>query len=242
MWDGNSSLPPNPPPVGVQEVEGERLVLDHRVYRAHGATNRVTRRLSEQQHRLVHVPHVAGREHRLILLDQGHDVRSRDVAVVHHDELRPVDLLAEPDGGDAPARRGAPYRHAPEEVLEWEIVHVPLAAGELAECFATQHGGILSPCCTPGQGVTLRTLSMTLVVTVNGVRHERAVEPRLLLSDFLRHELGLTGTHGGLAHWVCGACTVLLNGEAVRSCLMFAVQPNSHEVETVDGLGDGSEG
>ena len=81
---------------------------------------------------------------------------------------------------------------------------------------------------------------MTLVVTVNGVRHERSVEPRLLLSDFLRHDLGLTGTHVGCEHGVCGACTVLLNGEAVRSCLMFAVQANGHEVETVEGLGDGS--
>ena len=63
----------------------------------------------------------------------------------------------------------------------------------------------------------------TVDVTVNGVRHQRAVEPRLLLSDFLRHELGLTGTHVGCEHGVCGACTVLLDGEAVRACLMFAV-------------------
>jgi carbon-monoxide dehydrogenase small subunit len=77
---------------------------------------------------------------------------------------------------------------------------------------------------------------MTLVVTVNGARQERAVEPRLLLSDFLRHELGLTGTHVGCEHGVCGACTVLLDGEAVRSCLMFAVQADGHEVTTVEGL------
>ena len=83
---------------------------------------------------------------------------------------------------------------------------------------------------------------MTLVVTVNGVRHERAVEPRLLLSDFLRHELGLTGTHVGCEHGVCGACTVLLDGEAVRSCLMFAVQADGHDVATVEGLSDGSGG
>jgi len=83
---------------------------------------------------------------------------------------------------------------------------------------------------------------MTLVVTVNGVRHERAVEPRLLLSDFLRHELGLTGTHVGCEHGVCGACTVLLDGEAERSCLMFAVQADGHDVATVEGLSDGSEG
>ena len=78
------------------------------------------------------------------------------------------------------------------------------------------------------------------MVTVNGVRYERAVEPRLLLSDFLRHELGLTGTHVGCEHGVCGACTVLLDGEAVRSCLMFAVQAEGHEVTTVEGLTDAS--
>src|SRR3989454_12817986 len=83
---------------------------------------------------------------------------------------------------------------------------------------------------------------MTLVVTVNGARHERAVESRLLLSDFLRHELGLTGTHVGCEHGVCGACTVLLDGEAVRSCLMFAVQGGGHDVTTVEGLSDGSGG
>ena len=77
-------------------------------------------------------------------------------------------------------------------------------------------------------------------VTVNGVRHRRAVEARLLLSDFLRHELGLTGTHVGCEHGVCGACTVLLDGEAVRSCLMFAVQADGHTVETVESLADGS--
>ena len=73
-------------------------------------------------------------------------------------------------------------------------------------------------------------------VTVNGVRHERAVEPRLLLSDFLRHELGLTGTHVGCEHGVCGACTVLLDGDDVRSCLILAVQADGHELVTVEGL------
>ena len=63
------------------------------------------------------------------------------------------------------------------------------------------------------------------------------MEPRLLLSDFLRHELGLTGTHVGCEHGVCGACTVLFDGEPVRSCLMFAVQANGHEITTVEGLG-----
>ena len=76
----------------------------------------------------------------------------------------------------------------------------------------------------------------TIGVTVNGTRHERAVEPRLLLSDFLRHDLGLTGTHVGCEHGVCGACTVLLDGEAVRSCLVFAVQADARAVETVEGL------
>ena len=76
----------------------------------------------------------------------------------------------------------------------------------------------------------------TIGVTVNGIRHERSVEPRLLLSDFLRHELGLTGTHVGCEHGVCGACTVLLDGEAVRSCLVFAVQAEEHVIETVESL------
>jgi carbon-monoxide dehydrogenase small subunit len=77
----------------------------------------------------------------------------------------------------------------------------------------------------------------TITVTVNGTRYERAVESRLLLSDFLRHELGLTGTHVGCEHGVCGACTVLFDGQSVRSCLMFAVQANGHEILTVEGLG-----
>jgi len=74
-------------------------------------------------------------------------------------------------------------------------------------------------------------------VTVNGTRYERTVEPRLLLSDFLRHDLGLTGTHVGCEHGVCGSCTILFNGQPVRSCLMFAVQANGHEILTVEGLG-----
>jgi aerobic carbon-monoxide dehydrogenase small subunit len=74
-------------------------------------------------------------------------------------------------------------------------------------------------------------------VTVNGVAYERAVEPRLLLSDFLRHTLGLTGTHVGCEHGVCGACTILLDGDSVRACLLFAVQVDGAQVETVEGLG-----
>jgi len=76
-----------------------------------------------------------------------------------------------------------------------------------------------------------------VAVTVNGVPYERAVEPRLLLSDFLRYVLGLTGTHVGCEHGVCGACTILFDGQPVRSCLMFAVQANGHEIQTVEGLG-----
>lgn len=81
---------------------------------------------------------------------------------------------------------------------------------------------------------TRETVSLRL--RVNGVEYERAVEPRLLLSDFLRDTLGLTGTHVGCEHGVCGACTVMLNGDTVRSCLMFAVQANGAEVSTVEGL------
>ncbi len=76
----------------------------------------------------------------------------------------------------------------------------------------------------------------TIEVTVNRARHRRTVEPRLLLSDFLRQDLGLTGTHVGCEHGVCGACTVLLDGEPVRSCLAFAVQADGHDVLTVEGL------
>lgn len=75
-----------------------------------------------------------------------------------------------------------------------------------------------------------------IVLTVNDVEYTRAVEPRMLLSDFLRHELGLTGTHVGCEHGVCGACTILFDGKAVRSCLMFAVQANGHKLMTVEGL------
>ena len=78
---------------------------------------------------------------------------------------------------------------------------------------------------------------MTITVHVNGTQYERTVEPRLLLSDFLRHELDLTGTHVGCEHGVCGACTVLLDDEPVRSCLVFAVQANHRRVTTVEGLG-----
>ena len=76
-----------------------------------------------------------------------------------------------------------------------------------------------------------------ITVTVNGTEYERAVEPRMLLSDFIRHELGLTGTHVGCEHGVCGTCTVIFDGQSVRSCLMFAVQANGHEIRTVEGLG-----
>jgi carbon-monoxide dehydrogenase small subunit/2-furoyl-CoA dehydrogenase 2Fe-2S iron sulfur subunit len=73
-------------------------------------------------------------------------------------------------------------------------------------------------------------------VTVNGKAYREAVEPRLLLSDFLRHTLGLTGTHVGCEHGVCGACTVLLDGVSVRSCLLLAAQVDGTELVTVEGL------
>ena len=77
-----------------------------------------------------------------------------------------------------------------------------------------------------------------LTVIVNGTQYQRILEPRILLSDFLRHDLGLTGTHVGCEHGVCGACTVLFDGQPVRSCLMFAVQANGHDIQTVESLGD----
>ena len=76
-------------------------------------------------------------------------------------------------------------------------------------------------------------------LTVNGRPYEREIEPRLLLSDFLRHELGLSGTHVGCEHGVCGACTVLFDGAPVRSCILLAVQADGHALTTVEGLASG---
>jgi len=86
------------------------------------------------------------------------------------------------------------------------------------------------------------TRKIAIALTVNGGQHEALVEPRQLLADLLREDLGLTGTHLGCEHGVCGACTVLLDGETVRSCLLFAVQANGRTVMTVEGLAqpDGS--
>lgn len=78
-------------------------------------------------------------------------------------------------------------------------------------------------------------------ITINGQHYQRAVEPRRLLSDFLRHDLGLTGTHVGCEHGVCGACTILFDGQPIRSCLTFAVQANGHELTTVESLSQSQE-
>jgi len=80
------------------------------------------------------------------------------------------------------------------------------------------------------------TQLLPVTITVNNEEYRRDVEPRMLLSDFLRHELGLTGTHVGCEHGVCGACTIILDGESARSCLMFAVQADGHDIMTVEGL------
>lgn len=77
----------------------------------------------------------------------------------------------------------------------------------------------------------------TITVTVNGTAYARAVEVRKTLADFIREDIGLTGTHLGCEHGVCGACTILLNGQAVRSCLLFAAQADGAEITTVEGLG-----
>jgi aerobic carbon-monoxide dehydrogenase small subunit len=79
----------------------------------------------------------------------------------------------------------------------------------------------------------------TIRLTVNGGSHEATVEARKTLADFLREDLGLTGTHLGCEHGVCGACTVIVDGAAVRSCLLFAAQMHGHEVHTVESLADG---
>src|SRR5688572_22826842 len=88
------------------------------------------------------------------------------------------------------------------------------------------------------QNDELMTDKRTITVTVNGVAHEREAETRITLADFLRHDLGLTGTHVGCEHGVCGACTVLVGGTSARACLMLAVQCDGAEVSTVEGLAD----
>ena len=79
----------------------------------------------------------------------------------------------------------------------------------------------------------------SISLTVNGTEQNAKAEPRMSLADFLRERLGLTGTHIGCEHGVCGACTVICNGMAVRSCLMFAVQAEKKEIKTIEGLADG---
>jgi carbon-monoxide dehydrogenase small subunit len=81
----------------------------------------------------------------------------------------------------------------------------------------------------------------TINLTVNGKSYRRSVEARMTLADFLRNELDLTGTHLGCEHGVCGACTVLLNGSAVRSCLLLAVQAQGADLLTVEGLAEGEQ-
>ena len=83
---------------------------------------------------------------------------------------------------------------------------------------------------------------MVVAITVNNVSYRRDVEPRMLLSDFIRQELSLTGTHVGCEHGVCGACTILFDDEPARACIMFAVQADGHSIVTIEGLAhaDGS--
>jgi carbon-monoxide dehydrogenase small subunit len=85
--------------------------------------------------------------------------------------------------------------------------------------------------------VDIMTNPLPISITVNGQLYEDRVEPRMLLSDFIRHQLTLTGTHVGCEHGVCGSCTILFDGQPVRSCLMFAIQANGHTITTVEGLG-----
>jgi len=81
----------------------------------------------------------------------------------------------------------------------------------------------------------------TIFLTVNGREHELTVEARRTLADMLRHDLGYTGTHLGCEHGICGACTVLMDGQPVRACLVFGVQADGTDVRTVEGLADGEQ-
>lgn len=80
------------------------------------------------------------------------------------------------------------------------------------------------------------TQTIPVTIMINDKEYKSEIESRMLLSDFLRHELGLTGTHVGCEHGVCGACTIMFDGESARSCLMFAVQADGHSITTVEGL------
>src|SRR5271167_5009093 len=91
-------------------------------------------------------------------------------------------------------------------------------------------------CAPPINGSRMQPDRHEIALSVNGKSYRREVESRMLLSDFLRHQLMLAGTHVGCEHGVCGACTVLLDGEPVRSCLMLAVQANNHQISTIEGL------
>lgn len=82
----------------------------------------------------------------------------------------------------------------------------------------------------------LKTNKRTVRINVNNSEYERDIEPRLTLADFIREELGFTGTHLGCEHGVCGACTILFDGQPVRSCIMFAVQADGHSIQTVESL------
>jgi aerobic carbon-monoxide dehydrogenase small subunit len=86
------------------------------------------------------------------------------------------------------------------------------------------------------RGVAVSSDRVELALVVNGVRLTEYADPRTLLSDFLRHSLGFTGVHVGCEHGVCGACTILLDNEPVRSCLMFAVQAKRHRIATIEGI------
>ena len=81
------------------------------------------------------------------------------------------------------------------------------------------------------------SIKISITATINGVKHAATVEPRRSLVDFLRHDLGLVGTHVGCEHGVCGACTVMLDGRTVRSCLLFAAQADGAEIITIEGIG-----
>ncbi|MCW2997257.1 MAG: xanthine dehydrogenase [Solirubrobacterales bacterium] len=95
---------------------------------------------------------------------------------------------------------------------------------------------------TMEQGPTRATDEEQIIrVTINGVKRSGVAEPRMLLHDFIRHELELTGTHAGCEHGVCGACTVRVDGDIVRSCIMLAVQADGSSIETVEGMADKSQ-
>ena len=176
------------------------------------------------------------------------------VAVTHVGRGRPLHRLprrlhrqrrsgeTDPRGGERGGRRGGRRRNLRGRRRRGGPAHRAEFRSPRERAVPPRHRRRAHPARTRTGRGTLRTGGLTMnkeqvTVTVNGRQYERIVEPRRLLSDFIREDIGLTGTHVGCEHGICGTCTVLMNGATARSCLTFAVQAHGAEITTVESLG-----